>query len=282
MNRRNPAEYRLFRTLPIPLKSLLLSPWRYRHLIAAAVSAEFRARFARSRLGGAWMVLHPLAQVAIYAVVLSAVFSSRLPGITNQHAYAIYLLAGMAAWSLFSEVLARAVGVFVENGNLLKKLAFPRILLALNLAASALVGNLLLLAATLAAFAALGHFPSAGILWLPLLTFLNLGFALGLGLVLGVLNVFIRDVGQVVPVIVQFLFWCVPIVYVQDILPEAYRGWLKLNPLYHVVVPYQQVLAYGTAPDTASLAVSAGGALFALAAALALFRRAGAEMTDVL
>ena len=264
------------------MKHLLTSHWRYRQLVASAVAAEFRARFSRSRLGATWLVLHPLAQVLIYALVLSTVFSARLPGIAHPQAYALYLLAGMAAWSLFADVLQRGLAVFVDNGNLLKKIAFPRILLPLNLAVSALVGNLLLLAATLVVYAFLGHFPLAGIVWLPLLLLLNLAFALGLGLILGVLNVFVRDIGQVVPVVMQFAFWCVPVAYVPEILPETYRGWLTLNPLYHVIVPYQRALAYGASPEPVSLAVTGLAAIILLAAALWLFRRAGPDMVDVL
>ena len=82
------------------MKNMLLALWHYRHFIFGSIKNEFATRFARSRLGGAWMILHPLAQVAIYALVLSAVLAAKLPGIDNQYAYAIYLMAGMLAWWL--------------------------------------------------------------------------------------------------------------------------------------------------------------------------------------
>src|SRR5262245_5033433 len=178
---------------------MLLRAWRYRHFIFSSIKNEFLSRFARSRLGGLWMVIHPLAQVVIFAFILSAVFSAKLPGIANRYAYAVYLMAGTLAWSLFSELVSRSLTVFVDNGNLLKKMMFPRICLPLIVSGSALVNNLLLFVAILAAFALLGHLPGWNVLWLPMLIVLNVMLGAGLGLVLGVFNVFIRDVGQIVP-----------------------------------------------------------------------------------
>ena len=87
-------------------------------LIATSIRHELVTRFARSRIGGAWMIIHPLSMVLIYALILSAVLSAKLPGIESQYAYAIYLTAGMLGWSLFSEILNRCLGVFIENANL--------------------------------------------------------------------------------------------------------------------------------------------------------------------
>ena len=83
------------RNYPPQIKIIMLKAlWAYRFFIVSSIKTEFRSRFARSKLGGAWMILHPLAQVAIYALVLSAVLSAKLPGINNRYAYAIYLMAG--------------------------------------------------------------------------------------------------------------------------------------------------------------------------------------------
>jgi lipopolysaccharide transport system permease protein len=106
--------------------------------------------------------------------------------------------------------------------------------------------------------------------------------ALGLGLALGVLNVFIRDVGQIVPVIMQFLFWLTPIVYMADIIPSHYREWLVLNPLIPVITGYQNALLFNRPPDWAALAVVASIAASMLAFALLLFRKASPEMVDQL
>ncbi|MEY4504149.1 MAG: hypothetical protein RL154_442, partial [Pseudomonadota bacterium] len=123
---------------------ILKAIWAYRYFILSSIRTEFRSRFTRSKLGGVWMILNPLAQVAIYALVLSAVLSAKLPGITSQYAYAIYLMAGTLGWSLFAEILGRSLNIFVDNGNLIKKMSFPKIALPMITAGSALANNALL------------------------------------------------------------------------------------------------------------------------------------------
>lgn len=261
---------------------ILRAAYRYRHFIVGSVKNEFATRFARSRLGALWMVLHPLAQVAIYALILSEVLAAKLPGIDNKYAYAIYLMAGMLSWALFSEVLGRSVTVFIENGNLLKKMAFPKIALPLIVMGSALVNNCLLLLAVLIVFGLLGHVATAAMLWLPLLMLVTLGLAMGLGLSLGIINVFMRDTGQVVPIVLQFWFWLTPVVYAIQALPESYRDYLMLNPMTGVVMSYQKILVYGDAPDVSALTYPALVAAAALSLALFLYRRASEEMVDAL
>jgi lipopolysaccharide transport system permease protein len=261
---------------------ILLPAWKWRHFIIGSIKNEFLTRFARSRLGGLWMVLHPLAQVAIYALVLSTVLAAKLPGIDNRYAYAIYLMAGMLAWSLFSEVLGRSLNIFIENANLLKKIAFPKIALPIIALGSALLNNLFLLAAILMVFGLLGHLPTWNILWLPLLIMLTLGLAVGLGLALGIVNVFIRDVGQVIPIILQFAFWLTPVVYTADILPETYRRCIVINPMTGIVTSYQNILAFNRAPDLSALVYPGILATGAVILALFLYRRASEEMTDAL
>lgn len=103
---------------------LFKSLWSYRGFVFSSIRNEFSARFARSRLGGLWMIINPLAQVAIYALVLSNVLAAKLPGIDNKYAYALYLMAGMLAWSLFSEIIGRCLTLFIDQGNLMKKCDF--------------------------------------------------------------------------------------------------------------------------------------------------------------
>jgi lipopolysaccharide transport system permease protein len=261
---------------------MLLRAWRYRHFIFSSIKNEFLSRFARSRLGGLWMVIHPLAQVVIYAFILSSLFSSRLPGIDSRYAYALYLTAGMMAWSLFSELISRSLTVFVDNGNLLKKMMFPRICLPLIVSGSALANSLLLFVAILAVFALLGQPLSWHILWLPVLIVLNVMLGAVLGLVLGVFNVFIRDVGQVVPIVLQFWFWLTPIVYIPTVLPERYKHWLFLNPMIPLVNAYQNILVYGTQPKWQPLTGTAIFSIVSLLCALFLFRKAAPEMVDTL
>jgi len=261
----------------------LVSAWRYRHFILSSIRAEIRARFTRSKLGGLWMIVHPLAQAAIFALVLAGIMSARLPGMGNDTAaYALYVLSGMLGWSLFSDLVSRCLTLFIDNGNLLKKMLFPRICLPIIAGGAALLNNVLLFVAVLVVFAALGRFPGAGIIWVPVLMTLTLAMGLSMGLLLGVVNVFVRDVGQVVPVVLQFGFWLAPIAYTPDIVPAPLRRLLYLNPMTAIVEGYQNALLFGRVPDVVALTWLALLALLLLVVALAMFRRASPEMVDVL
>ena len=261
---------------------MLTGAWRYRFFIFSSVRTELRGKFVRSKLGGLWMILNPLAQVLIFAFVLSSVLSSKLPGIDNRYAYAIYLMAGTLGWTLFSEIVNRSMMVFIENGNIIKKLSFPKIALPCIVIGSALVNNVLLFAAMQAIYGVLGHTPGAAMIWLPLLTLITVAFSVGLGLALGVLNVFVRDVGQVVPVVMQFIYWFTPIVYMANILPKAYQGVLAWNPLIPIITSYQDVLLYNRTPDLHGLVNTALASFVLLVLALVLFRKASPEMVDQL
>jgi lipopolysaccharide transport system permease protein len=262
--------------------NILRAIWAYRGFITSSIRAEFTNRFARSKLGGLWMIIFPLVQTALFALVLSSVFAVRMTQVDHPGGYALYLLAGMLAWALFSEIVTRCQTVFIENSMLLKKLVFPRICLPLIVCGSAIVTNALLLLATLVIFLLMGHWPGGNMVFLPVLVALNIALALGLGIVLGVLNVFIRDIGHVVGIGLQVLFWLTPIVYLPSTLPERFQPILRLNPIAPIVQGYQNVLAFDTAPPWQPLLLVAGGTIVLLGAALLLFRRASEEMVDVL
>lgn len=228
------------------------------------------------------MIIHPLMQVLIFATILTEVLSAKLPGVDSKYAYALYLMAGTLCWNLFAETIGKSVSLFVDSGNLLKKMAFPRICLPFIAAGTMLLNNLLLLIAIFVVFAFLGHFPDAQVIWLPLLMALTLTFAMSIGLLLGVLNVFMRDVGQVVPVVLQALFWLTPIVYHISILPPPVQKVFALNPLLPLVTSYQNVLLYGKPPAWHDLQWMMIATLILAIASLVMFRRASTEMVDAL
>ncbi|HPU54049.1 MAG TPA: ABC transporter permease [Burkholderiaceae bacterium] len=261
---------------------MVAAAWRFRQFVLSSVVSEFAGRFARSRLGALWMILNPLVQALTLAFVLSAILAARLPGIESRYGFALYLMAGTLAWSLFQETVNRCLSVFIDNGNLLKKLTFPRICLPLVVAGVALISHLLLALAVLASYLLLGHWPGWSLVWLPVLSLMTLALALGLGLALGVINVFIRDLGQVVPIVLQFGFWLSPIVYLPQMVPPEFRGLLAINPMFPLVDAFQQVLVYGKSPHWGGLVWVAVLTLGLLSFALLLFRRAGADMVDQL
>jgi lipopolysaccharide transport system permease protein len=256
--------------------------WAYRNFVLSSIRNELVSRFARSKLGGLWMIINPLAQVAIYALILSNVLAAKLPGVESQYAYAVYLMAGLLAWTLFHEIVSRSTTLFIEHGNLLKKMSFPRITLPAIVMGSSVFNNLLLLGAMLGIFLILGHHFTPAMFWLLPLMVILVAFAVGLGLTLGVLNVFLRDIGQVVTILLQTWFWFTPIVYPISIIPEQYHHLLSFNPIYPLVDAYQQVIVYGVTPEFDGLIITCSVALVLLITGLFLFRRAAEEMVDVL
>lgn len=256
--------------------------WRYRYFILSSIQSDFRSRVARSRLGMLWIVVAPLAQVVIYAFVLSSLMRQRLPGIDTPFAYSIYLMAGFQGWFLFIEIVNRCLTIFIDNGNALKKISFPRMALPIIAVGAAVLNNLIFFVLVIAAYFLVGYHPGWSLLWFPVLLVLTSGLATGLGLVLGVLNVFMRDVGQMVAILLQFGFWLTPVVYTIDILPPAFQTIVRLNPMFWVIDSYHRVLAYGEAPDMIGLAVIAALAAALLGLAMLLFRKASGEMVDVL
>jgi len=260
----------------------LRSLWAYRYFVANSIWNDFYLRFARSRLGGAWLVLQPLSQVLIYAFILSNLLSAKIPGIDNPYGYAIYLMSGLLGWNLFSDIIDRCTKVFVANSNSIKKVNFPKIALPVIAIGTAILNNLVLFIVMTIIFITIGHFPTEKILLIPLFMLVIVIFATGIGIILGIINVFIRDIDQITPIALQLLFWFTPIVYPISIIPEKYAAFLKLNPLYHVVEFYHQIIAYDTIPSANMvIAITISGVLLILISFI-LFRRAGADMADVL
>jgi len=269
---------------PAALKriNMLDLPWRYRHFLIAAIRGEFKSRIARSTFGAAWFILQPMAQGLIFALVLSEVLGARLPQIDNKAAYAIYVLAGMAAWGLFSEIVNRCLTIFSEYSSSIRKIAFPRLCLPLIVLGSALINHALMLFASMVLFGALGHWPGWAWACLPLGIVLIAAFAFGVGIIAGVLNVFSRDVGQVMAIVLQLWFWLTPIVYPAGTLPAQFAWITALNPLVPVVGIYQRAMLGYETPDITALIVPGVIAVGLLMFAVVLFRRASPDLVDAL
>ncbi|BCX80926.1 lipopolysaccharide transport system permease protein [Methylomarinovum caldicuralii] len=264
------------------MKQMLLALWRFRHFVLASIKSDLKGRYARSRLGALWFILNPLAQAAIFALILSEVLGARLPGVESKSAYAVYLMAGTAAWGLFSEIVTRSTNIFIEYANVMKKITFPRICLPVIVGGSALLNHVLLLLAIFVVFVFFGHLPGKAVLVLPLGIVLITLFAFGLGVLLGIFNVFNRDVSQVLNVALQIWFWLTPIVYPAEVVPKHMQWALQVNPMAPLVRLYQQAMLYGQWPEWSTLFVPA---LFALGfglLTLVVFIRANADLVDAL
>lgn len=223
--------------------------WLYRNFILTSIINDFKVRFSRSKAGLTWMIIHPLAQALIYTIVLSSILASKLPNIDNKYAYTIYLLSGLLCWNLFSETFLKMINIFTDNGNLIKKVSFPKITLPAIVAGTALVNNVILFLSMMIIFLFIGHYPDFTILLYLPLVLLNILFATGLGIMLAIFNVFVRDIYQIVNIIIQFWFWLTPIVYIESIIPDAFKKYLSINPLYGLVKGYHSIFLMNEIPD---------------------------------
>lgn len=256
--------------------------WSYRGFIYGSVKREFQSKYRNSLLGAAWTFLNPLAMIVVYTVIFSQVMKAKLPGIESGFAYSIYLCAGVLTWGLFAEIVGRGQNIFLDNANLLKKISFPRMCLPIITILNASVNFAIIFGLFLVFLVIVGFWPGWTILsFIPVLV-VQLIFAIGLGMTLGVLNVFFRDVGQFFGIFLQFWFWLTPIVYPVAILSESIKSLMSFNPMFSIIEAYQGIFVQGQSPDFMSLLYPLFFGLILCFVGLSLFRNHVGEMVDEL
>ena len=260
----------------------LLALWQYRAFIFGSTKREFQMKYKNSLLGFAWPILNPLALILVYTLVFSNIMGARLPGAESIYSYSIYLCIGIITWSLFAEITSRSQTVFLDNANLLKKLNFPRLCLPVVVIFNACLNLLIIFSLFILFLLVTNQFPGWVILAVIPLLLIQIGFAIGLGINLGVLNVFFRDIGYFYGVALQFWFWLTPIVYSVNILPETIRPLIALNPLSSLMEAYQTIFIKQQWPEWSSLWYIIILALLLNLNGLRLFRKRSGEMVDLL
>jgi len=267
---------------PLMTMGLMRAAWAYRGFILGSVRREFESRYRNSMLGAAWTILNPLAMIAVYTLIFSQLMKARLPGAEGEFAYSIYLCAGLFAWNLFAEIVTRSQTMFLDQANLLKKLNFPRICLPIIVVCSALLNFGILLGLFSIFLLLSGNFPGWAVIAVLPLLLIQLAYATGLGMILGVLNVFFRDVGQFFGILLQFWFWLTPIVYSSSIVPDSVRPALELNPMTPLMAAWQNLFVRGEWPHWMTLMPTTSLAIVLCLMGLMLFRRRADEMVDEL
>ena len=255
---------------------------RHWDLLWQMVTTDLRGRFVGSSLGLFWTVVHPIVTITIYIVVFSQVMGARLPDTSDRHGYALYLCAGLLPWIAFQEVVVRLTTIFPDNGNLVRKLAFPKMLLFGYVTLSSAITLAIALGVFVLAVLMTGHAVGAMLLWwMPFLA-LQLAFGLGLGMITSVLHVFVRDTAQFVAIAFQLAFWATPIVYVESILPPWLQALQRWNPLAAFSRSHRDIVLLGTAPDGTRTLCLVGLTAVTLATGTILYRRFRADILDEL
>jgi len=256
--------------------------WTYRGFILGNVKRDFQSKYLNSILGVAWTVIQPLSMIFVYTLIFSQIMQAKLPGADEVYGYSIYLCAGILTWALFSEIVNRCQNVFLENAGMIKKISFPKICLPVMVVINACI-NFCVIFGLFSLFLIIsGNFPGWVYLLLPIILAIHIMFSVGLGMTLGVLNVFFRDVGQLFSVVLQFWFWLTPIVYPITILPEKFQAFMEINPMVGLMSAYKTILVSGRMRDGSALVpICVLGILFCISGMI-LFKKHSGDMVDEL
>ena len=260
------------------------SIWNFRWFIVGNVKREFRSQYLGSLLGAVWLVLNPLAMIIVYIVIFSHVMKSRLPGVDDHSAYGVYLCAGIIPWGYFTEVLNRCVGIFLSEANMIKKISFPKITLPVIVFLSSSINFLIIFSIFMLFMIVFDKIINYSLLIsvFPLLL-IQQTIAFGIGIFLGVINVFFRDIGHTVNIVLQYWFWFTPIVYPASILPEKIKHlvWI-INPIAPLVAGYQNIFLFGKAPVWGDCVIPVVFGVLVFVAGFMAFKKLSAEMVDEL
>ncbi|MFQ5875801.1 MAG: ABC transporter permease [Dehalococcoidia bacterium] len=264
-----PARVSIFQHL-----SRLAGHWE---LFLTLLLRDIKVRYRQSVLGLYWAVLHPVAIALVFTLAFS--FIVRIS--TGDVPYFLFALAGLPAWNFFGHGLADSTESLVRHTNLVTKVAFPKELLPLSsVCARALdfFGSLIVVVA-LSLILGQGIHPS--LLWVPFVFILLTLFTTGLGLFFAMSNLYFRDMRQVVTVLLPLWMYMTPIIYPPDLVPEAFRFLLWLNPLAGLVTATRNAVLYGTSPDWLPLLSTVVATLVVLTLAYVLFKRKEPAFAEV-
>ena len=234
----------------------LLAPvrtvWVHRQLVRELLRRELSSRYRGSYLGIFWSFLTPLVTLVIYTFVFSVVLKARwrLGGDTSPPTeYALALFAGLIPFNLFSEVVARSPSLVLGVPNYVKKVVFPLEVLPLVTLLSAFIHSLIGVGILLVANVILRGSLSPFVVLLPLAYVPLLLLGLASGWVLSSLGVYVRDVGQGIPLFIQCLLFLSAVVYPVSAVPERMRFVLEINPLTTILEVFRDLLLWGHAPS---------------------------------
>jgi len=213
--------------------------YRNTYLIRSMVIRDLRARYVGSFLGIFWSIIHPLTQLLIYYFVFSVILKIKLGPEYETTNFAIWLVAGLLPWMFFADVVTRSPVAVLEQSSLITKTVFPSEILSFTLLVAAMVNHLIGVVIFIGFLLLFGYGLTLKVL-LILPIFLATGiFALGISWMLSALNVFLRDIGQIIAVFVNIWFFLTPIMYPQHLIPENWQGFYNLNPMIYSVEAYR-------------------------------------------
>jgi lipopolysaccharide transport system permease protein len=248
----------------------------YRDLLYFLTRRDLSVRYKQTVLGVLWAILQPLLTMIVFSVFLGSLAGVPSDGVP----YPVFAYLGLLPWTYFSSAVTRGAMSLVAHSNLLGKVYFPRVLIPLSAALSALVDFVIAAVILVGIMLYFDMFPVPGSILLVPLALLTALLALGVGMWLAALNVRYRDVQHATPFLIQIWMFATPVVYPNSLVPESYRAWFHLNPMAGIVAAYRSSVL-GTPIDWHGLSISSAATLAFLGLGVWQFRRMDRFFADV-
>ena len=221
--------------------------YQYRELLKTSIKKDIGGKYKNSFLGVIWSFINPLLQICVYAIVFPLIMRNNIEN------YTVFMVCGLIPWTYFSSVINRASFVMVENGNIIKKVYFPREILPISLVTSETI-TFLISTIIIIGFVLL---TGVGISWLiifyPLLLLAQYILLIGISLIVSCITVYFRDLQHFIGIFLQLLFYGTPIVYSIETIPERFRWILNLNPMTHIIEGFRDIFYYQQMPDITNI-----------------------------
>lgn len=215
----------------------------YKEMLISTVKKDLRSRYRGSFLGFLWTFINPLMQLVIYSIVFPFLLKMQEPN------YPMFVFVGLLPWIYFTSSLQIATTSVVSNGNLVKKIYFPRLILPISVSTTGLMNYVFGLIIVIPALLITGIKLTPFALFLPVVMLVNYIFTTGFCMILSALYVYFRDLEHIVSIITMAWFYLTPIVFNLKIFPEYAQKILQFNPMTQFVTAYRNVLMYGKLPD---------------------------------
>jgi lipopolysaccharide transport system permease protein len=263
------------RLSPFDLRPL----WAYRELLLVMTWRDISVRYKQTALGITWVIVQPLVTLAIFSLVfgvLLEVDSGDIP-------YPIFAFTALIPWRYFSAALLRGGVSLVSSAPLVSKVYFPRLIIPISAVIAPLVDFLFSFIILLIFMVISGFSPfTARFLLLPVFLLLALMTALGVTLWLSALNVYYRDVAQIVPFMAQLWLYLTPVIYPITRIPEQFRALYSLNPMVGVIESFRWALLDTANPDFTVIAISVVITLLILVSGLIFFSSMERAFGDII
>lgn len=223
--------------------------YNYRELLKTSIKKDIGGKYKHSFLGVLWSFLNPLLQIAVYAIIFPLIMKNEIPN------YTVYMVCGLIPWNFFVTAVNRSSFTIIENGNILKKVFFPREILPISLVTSEAI-NFAISSIIILAFALIQGINLTWVLILyPVVLIVQYIVILAISFIVSSVTVYFRDLQHFLGILLQLLFYATPIVYSIDVIPQQFQWILKINPMTYIIDAYRAIFYNSTMPDMKVLAI---------------------------